>query len=104
MTTPASQVIIRETLLPGTTVRARGLTWEVVHVEPAGGELRYRLRCTGSDLRGYEVDVLSPFEQVEPLVTGLNPKKAGRLKEWLLFHEAFLLEQALGPSALLAVQ
>lgn len=103
-TTSAGPVAIRETLLPGTTVKARGLTWEVVHVEPAGEELRYRLRCSGSDLGGYEIDVLSPFEQVEPLVTGLNPKKAGRLKEWLLFHEAFLLEQALGPSALLAVQ
>lgn len=99
-----SRVLIRETLLPGTAVRARGLTWEVVHAEPAGAELRYRLRCIGSDLRGHEVDILSPFEKVEPLVTALNPKKAGRLKEWLLFHEAFLLEQALGPSALLAVQ
>ncbi|MGH7282800.1 MAG: SNF2-related protein, partial [Polyangiaceae bacterium] len=103
-TISTNRVLIREALLPGTTVKARGLTWEVVHAEPAGEELRYRLRCTASDLRGYEVDLLSPFESVEPLVTGLNPKKAGRLKEWLLYHEAFLLEQALGPSALLAVQ
>jgi ERCC4-related helicase len=99
-----NRVLIRETLLPGTTVKARGLTWEVVHVQPAGQELRYRLRCTASDLRGDEIDLLSPFERIDPLTTGLNPKKAGRLKEWLLFHEAFLLEQALGPAALLAVQ
>ena len=100
----SNRVAIRETLLPGTTVKARGLMWEVVQAEPAGEELRYRLRCTASDLRGYEIDLLSPFERVEALPTALNPKKAGRLKEWLLYHEAFLLEQALGPSALLAVQ
>ena len=90
--------------LPGSTVRARGLSWEVVHSEPAGEQLRYRLRCSQGDLRGFEIDLLSPFEAIEPVVTDLNPKRAGRLKEWLLFHQAFLLEQALGPSALLAVQ
>jgi ERCC4-related helicase len=100
MTTP----IASSGFLPGSTVRARGLTWEVVHSEPAGEQLRYRLRCSQGDLRGHEIDLLAPFEAIELVVTDLNPKRAGRLKEWLLFHQAFLLEQALGPSALLAVQ
>lgn len=106
MTMPpvSSQAVIRDVLLPGTPVRARGLAWEVVHAEPAGEQLRYRLRCTQGGLLGQEIDVLSPFERVEPEVTALDPKRAGPLQEWLLYHRAFLLEQALGPSALQAVQ
>ena len=92
------------TILPGTQVQARGLAWEVVHSEPAGGEHRYRLRCTDGDFRGMELDLLYPFEEITPIVTELDPKRAGRLAQWRLYHEAFLLEQALGPSALLAVQ
>lgn len=85
-------------------MRARGLAWEVVHVEPAGGELRYRLRCAQGDLRGREIDLLSPFETIEPIASELRTTRPDRLQERLLYHQAFLLEQALGPSALLAVQ
>lgn len=95
---------VHDVLLPGTPVRARGLSWEVVHAEQADEQLRYRLRCTHGDLRGREIDLLSPFEQVDAVVTALDPERAGPLREWLLFHRAFLLEQALGPSALQAVQ
>ncbi len=94
----------RDVLLPGTPVRARGLNWEVVYSEPAGEQSRYRLRCTEGSLRGREIDLLSPFETVEAVAAALEPKRAGRLEEWLLYHQAFLLEQALGPSALLAIQ
>jgi ERCC4-related helicase len=55
-------------------------------------------------LQGREIDLLSPFERVEPVLTRLDPKRAGPLQEWLLYHRAFLLEQALGPFALQAVQ
>lgn len=91
-------------LLPGTQVRARNLHWEVVHCEPAGEQQRFRLRCLQGDLRGLEFDLLHPFEDIVPVSTDLDPKRAGRLKQWLLYHDAFLLEQALGPNALLAVQ
>lgn len=106
MTLPpvSSRFPVRDVLLPGTPVRARGLAWEVVHAEQAGEQLRYRLRCTQGDLRGREVELLSPFERIDPVVTALDPKRAGPLQEWLLYHRAFLLEQALGPSALQAVQ
>ncbi len=87
-------------LLPETHVQARGLTWEVVDSAPAGKQQRFRLRCLQGDLRGTEMDLLHPFEAIEPVTSELDPEKAGRLRQWLLYHEAFLLEQALGPSAL----
>ena len=92
------------TLLPGTQVEARGLPWEVVHAEPAGEQQRFRLRCLQGDLQGMEVDLLHPFEPIRPIATDFDPQRAGRLRQWRLYHDAFLLEQALGPSALLAVQ
>lgn len=92
------------TLLPGTQVEARGLPWEVVHVEPAGEQQRFRLRCLQGDLQGTEIDLLHPFEPIRPVATDFEPNRAGRLRQWRLYHDAFLLEQALGPSALLAVQ
>jgi len=92
------------TLLPGTQVEARGLPWEVVHAEPAGEQYRYRLRCVQGDLQGMEIDLLHPFEPIHPITTDFDPRRAGRFRQWLLYHDAFLLEQALGPSALLAVQ
>ncbi len=92
------------TLLPGTRVRARGLEWEVVHAEPAGEQQRFRLRCAQGDLRGLEFDFLHPFERIEPIVREFDPKRADRLPQWLLYHQAFLLDQALGPGAFVACQ
>lgn len=92
------------TILPGTQVQARRLTWEVVHVEPAGEQQRFRLRSLQGSLRGHELDLLSPFEEITPITTDLDPARPGRLRDWRLYHQAFLLEQALGPAALLAVQ
>jgi hypothetical protein len=92
------------TLLPGTPVRARNLDWEVVDTEPAGEQTRYRLRGTQGFMQGKEVDLLVPFEVVEPIARELNPERAGRLGDWRLYHQAFLLEQALGPAVLAAAQ
>lgn len=94
-----------DTLLPGTEVQARGLRWEVVTSEPAGEQTLYRLRCSEQGtLLGRELDILSPFETLEPLHKPLQPKRAARLDHWRVYHQAFLLEQALGPNALLAAQ
>jgi len=103
---PSSSHVPRgDLLVVGTTVRARGLRWEVAQPpEPAGEQIRYRLRCTEGGLRGREIDLLSPFERIESITTALEPRKAGRLQDWLLYHQAFLLEQALGSTAILAVQ
>lgn len=90
--------------LPGTEVQARGLRWEVVDSQPLGDQTRVRLRGLGGVFGGVELDLLTPFEPVQPLTHELNPKMASRLAEWLVYHQAFLLEQALGTDAFLAVQ
>ena len=90
-------------LLPGTQVKARGLRWEVVFSQPAGEHRLYRLRSLERSLGIDELDVLS-FEKIEPLATEMDPRRAARLLEWRVYHDAFLLEQALGPSVLLAAQ
>jgi len=91
-------------LLPGARVSARNLLWEVVETAPAGEQQRFRLRNVQGDLRGMEIDLLHPFEPIKPVSTEIDPTRASRLKHWLLYHQSFLLEQALGPSAFLAVQ
>jgi superfamily II DNA or RNA helicase len=90
--------------LPGTQVEARGLRWEVVFGQAAGGPTLYRLRCLDGALRGEEMDFLHPFEEIVPSSRELQPRKAAPLQAWKLYHQAFLLEQALGPDALLAAQ
>ena len=91
-------------LLAGTEVEARNLCWEVVSVNQMGQQSLYRLRCLEGELRGNEFDILYPFESVEPVIRDLRPDKAAPLPNWLVYHQAFLLEQALGSDALLAVQ
>ena len=91
-------------LLPGTEVHARGLRWEVVSSENLGQETLYRLRGLENAVLGQELDVLHPFEDVDPVRHELRPERAAPLTNWLVYHQAFLLEQALGPSALLSVQ
>ncbi len=91
-------------LLPGTEVEARGLRWELVDAQPAGAQQRFRLRCLEGPLRGEEMDFLVPLEKVDPIAKELDPTKAAGLAHWALYHQAFLLEQALGPKALLAAQ
>jgi ERCC4-related helicase len=76
-----------------------------VSSEPAGEQTLYRLRCREQGvLLGRELDILSPFEKLEPLHKPLQPERAARLDHWRVYHQAFLLEQALGPNALLAAQ
>jgi ERCC4-related helicase len=53
---------------------------------------------------GDEIDVLVGLESIQPIQHDIAPERAGRLREWLLYHQAFLLEQALGPRAILASQ
>ncbi len=91
-------------LLPGTVVSARGLRWEVVTSQNLGPQTLLRLRGTENAVLGQELDILCPFEPVELVRHELRPDCAGPIDNWLVYHQAFLLEQALGPSALLAVQ
>ncbi len=91
-------------LLPGTEVEARGLRWEVVFSQAAGQQTLYRLRGLEGAVRGRELDLLAPFEEIRPKNRGFEPERAAPLAHWLVYHRAFLLEQALGPHSLLAVQ
>lgn len=91
-------------LLPGTQVIAREIHWEVVFSQPLGEQRLYRLRAIEGALRGREFDLLSPFEKIEPVITELDPTRAAKLQHWRVYHQAFLLEQALGSTALLAAQ
>lgn len=91
------------TYLPGTEVEFRGLHWAVINATPMGDQTLLRLRGTGGAFGGNEVDVLTPFEEVRPVVHRIDPTSPTHLANWLVFHQAFLLEQALGTNALLAV-
>jgi len=92
-------------LLPGTEVRLRGLRWEVVSAQSLGPQTLFRLRGLENAVLGRELDVLYPFEDdLQPVVHDLRPDRAAPLANWLVYHQAFLLEQALGPDALLVVQ
>jgi len=91
-------------LLPGTEVHARGLRWEVVSSESLGPQTLFRLRGLENAVLGQELDILHPFEPIQPVIHDLRPDRAAPLTNWLVYHQAFLLEQALGPNALLAVQ
>ncbi|OQZ05735.1 MAG: hypothetical protein B6D36_08635 [Planctomycetes bacterium UTPLA1] len=96
--------IVSSELIPGTEVEARGLRWQLVRVEEQVGSRVCRLRGVGGVAAGEEIDVLLGLENVQPIRHDVDPVRAGRLREWLLYHQAFLLEQALGPHALLAAQ
>jgi ERCC4-related helicase len=91
-------------LLPGTEVQARGLRWEVILSQPLGGQTLYRLRGLSGAFRNREIELLEPFETIKPTLRELAPERAGPIRNWLVYHQAFLLEQALGPDAFLAVQ
>lgn len=91
-------------LLPGTEVRSRGLRWEVVYAQSLGPQTLYRLRCLQGPLAGQEMDLLHPFEEIDPVVHELKPERAAPLRHWTVYHQAFLLEQALGSEGFLSAQ
>lgn len=88
----------------GTQVQARGLKWQIVDRQPAGQQQLYRLLMLEGPLRGKEIDVLYPLEKIEPIINDFQPEKAAPLPNWLVYHQAFLLDQALGPRSMLAAQ
>lgn len=77
-------------LLPGTEVDARGLRWEVVASENLGPQTLFRLRGLAGAVLGQELDILHPFEHVEPVIHDLRPDRAAPLANWLVYHQAFL--------------
>lgn len=93
-----------QSLLSGTEVHARGLRWEIVGMLQQGDQTLVRLRGIEGAMLGREMDFLYPLEEIQPRQHNLNPDKAAPLQNWLVYHQAFLLEQALGSNAMLSVQ
>lgn len=91
-------------ILPGTEVHARGLRWVVAHTEDLGQQTLLRLRGSEGAVQGMEFDVLHPFEEVEPVVAELRPERASPKPNWVVYHQAFLLDQALAGDGLVAAQ
>ncbi|MCX6874717.1 MAG: hypothetical protein NTW21_13055 [Verrucomicrobia bacterium] len=60
------------TLLPGTEVHARRLPWVVAHTEDMGQQTLLRLRGAEGAVSGLEFDLLTPFEEVEAVITHGN--------------------------------
>ena len=85
-------------------MRARGLRWTLALIEEKGGQTLYRLRGLEGATLGTEFDLLSPFEEIQPITHEFKPEQAGPVSNWRVYHEAFLLEQAFGTDAMSAVQ
>jgi hypothetical protein len=81
-------------LLPGTEVHARGLWWEVVSSEILGPETLFRLRGLENAVLGQKLDILYPFEEIKPVIHDPPPERAAPLVNWLVYHQAFLLEHS----------
>ena len=75
-------------ILPGTEVHARGLRWEIVFSQQLGPQTLFRLRGLEGAVLGRELDLLHPFELVEPVIRELRPERAAPLRNWLVYHQA----------------
>ena len=72
--------------------------------QPAGSQTVLRLRSNQRPFNGQEIDVLYPVESnLKAISSELNPSKAAPLKHWLLYHQAYLLEQSLGENSIMAI-
>lgn len=89
-------------LSPGTQLRARGLTWDILAVEACGPQTRLRARCASGDLAGLEWDLLHPWETIEPLRTDLRPDSPAPAAAWRLHHIARLLDREPGAGGLVS--
>ena len=69
-----------------------------------GGQTLVRLRGMQGVMLGEEFDLLHPFEALEPVVADLRPDRAAPKQNWVVYHQAFLLDQALAGAGLLASQ
>lgn len=91
-------------IISGTEVKFRDLRWQVIDIQPLGGQDLFRLRGLEEIILGKEIEILHPLEEIEPVIYNLDPEKASPLQNWLLYHQAFLLEQSLGDMAILSIQ
>jgi hypothetical protein len=92
---------------PSREVHARGLRWEVVTAQPAGEQTVYRLRCREQGVllaRELASSTSSRRSRGSSRFRSRSSPSARHGSITVGYHQAFLLEQALGPNALLAGQ
>jgi superfamily II DNA or RNA helicase len=78
---------------PGSRVRARGLTWDVLEVDRVGSCERLGLRCVEGDMAGLDWELFSPPEQVELANLSMDPRHPVPLPLWRLMHRAHVLNE-----------
>ncbi len=81
--------------LPGTEVLARGIRWQVVFSQNLGAQTTERLRGLQDVLLGQEFGLFFTFEPFEPITQQLRAEDACPLRNGSVYHQAFLIEQAL---------
>jgi superfamily II DNA or RNA helicase len=87
---------------PGTRLRARGLTWDVLEVDRTADRERFSLRCVEGDMAGLDWDIYVPPEHIELVKAPLDPTCPAPLPLWHLMHRAHLLNEIPDGSAFLA--
>ncbi|HVY13960.1 MAG TPA: helicase-related protein [Rhodopila sp.] len=90
-------------LTPGLRIAARGLEWDVIDADPPpdpsiAEHRRVRLCCASGDLAGLEWDILHPLEPVTVLRADPDPRAPDSLRDWWLYHTAWLFDQVPGPA------
>ena len=78
---------------PGSRLRARGLTWDVLETLRADMCEKLTLRCTEGDMTGLEWEIFVPPETVEPVAARFDLHHPAPLRSWCLMHRAHLLNE-----------
>lgn len=85
------------------TIRVAPVGWSVLlrRDRPRPRTCNVRIRKKKEQTRYVAVVVpIAVAEDINPVRRDLRPDRAAPLTNWLVYHQSFLLEQALGPSAL----
>ncbi len=83
-------------IAPGSRIRARGLTWEVLETLRAGSCEKLSLRCATGDLAGLEWEMFVPPETVEPDAPVFDFRRPAPLPLWRLSQRAHVLGACVG--------
>ena len=87
---------------PGTRVRLRGLTWDVLEVDRGESRDRLSLRCVDGDMAGLEWEAYAPPERLEFAEVTFDTSRPRPLSLWRLMHQAHRLDQRPASTSLLA--
>ncbi len=89
---------------PGTRVRVRGLTWDVLEVDRAAGHDRLSLRCIDGDMAGMEWVAYVPPDKVELVDVTFDAGRPEPLSLWRLMHQAHILNELPGHTSFVAYE